>query len=182
MTFRQTERFNFDDTRFIFMTNFSGDPKRDNFGDSRRKVNIIVPSENLAKDLMKAGIKVRTTTPGKYDDPNDFVPEYHVTVLVQFRKKDGEPVKYPPAVYLVTPGHEPVKMTEETIGSLDHIRIKNVNCVATIRDYVDSHGNPGRNLQTRTMYVEQDMDDDPYASRYNHQNEPAPEMEADDDF
>jgi hypothetical protein len=56
--------------------------------------------------------------------------------------------------------------------------VKNVNCVATIRDYVDRDGKPGRNLQTRTMYVEQDMDDDPYAERYRRSNEMAP----DEDF
>ena len=172
---RNIERVNFDDTRFIFMTNFSGDPKRDNWGDPRRKVEMIVPSEEQAKALTKAGIKVRQTKPGKYDDPETFVPEYHVTVLVQFRKRDGNPVKYPPAVYLVTPGCEPVKMTEETIGCLDDIRVKNVNCIATIRDYVDQRtGEPGRNLQTRTMYVEQDMDDDPYAERYRRSNEMMP--------
>ena len=171
------ERFNFDDTRFIFMTNFSGDPKRDNWGDTRRKVELIIPSEAQAKELTKAGLKVRQTKPGKYDDPEEFVPEYHITVLVQYRKRDGEPVKYPPAVYLVTPGADPIKMTEETVGQLDHIRVKNVNCVATVRDYVDRDGNPGRNLQTRTMYVEQDMDDDPYADRYRRANEMAPDFD-----
>lgn len=175
---KEIERVCFDDTRFIFMTNFSGDPKRDNYGDSRRKVELIVPSQEQAKALTKAGIKVRETKPGPYDDPETFVPEYHVTVLVQYRKRDGEPVKYPPAVHLVVPGQPAVLMTEETVGTLDHIRVKNVNCVATIRDYMDRDGKPGRNLQTRTMYVEQDMDDDPYAEKYRRSNEMAP----DEDF
>ena len=177
MAYNQVERINFDDTRFIYTTNFSGDPKRDRFKDSRRKVNVIIPSEQQAKDLTKAGFKVRATKPSEYDDPATFVPEYYIMVQVKYRKDDGEPVKYPPDVYLVTPGNDPVKMTEETVGCLDQIRVKNVNCIATTRDYVDRDGNPGKSLFARTMYVEQDMDDDPYAARYRRQNEFAPDDE-----
>jgi len=172
MAMREIDRYNFDDTKFIFMTNFSGDPKRDNFGDSRRKVNIIIPSEEQAKDLTKAGFKVRTTKPSEYDDPATFKPEYYIMVQVKYRKNTGEPVKYPPNVYLVTPGNGPVKLTEETVECLDHIRVKNVNCVATPRDYVDRDGKPGKSLFARTMYVEQDMDDDPYAAKYSQQMAP----------
>ena len=47
-----------DNTRFIFQTNFSGDPNNDRFGDSRRKANIMIPDPEQAKDLInyiKAG-------------------------------------------------------------------------------------------------------------------------------
>lgn len=173
---REIERINLDNTRFIFTTNFSGDPKRDNYGDPRRKVNIIIPSEAQAKELTKAGFKVKTTKPGKYDDPETFVPEYYTAVLVQYRTKEGEPVKYPPNVYLVPgPGQERVKLTEETVGCLDQIRVKNVNCLATPRDYIDRDGKPAKNLRVRTMYVEQDVDDDPYAELYSRKNELPPE-------
>ena len=174
MAYKEIERVNFDDTRFIFATNFSGDPKRDRFKDSRRKVNVIIPSEQQAKDLTKAGFKVRATKPGQYDNPDEFVPEYYVLVQVKYRKDDGEPVKYPPDVYLVTEGNEPVKMTEETVGCLDHIRVRNVNCIATVRDYIDKDGKPAKGLFARTMYVEQDMMDDPYAARYRRTGEFAP--------
>ena len=50
-----------ENTKFIFMTNFSGDPKRDNFGSSRRKANLIIPTEEQAKDLADAGFKVKCT-------------------------------------------------------------------------------------------------------------------------
>lgn len=175
------EQFNFDNTRFIFATNFSGDPKRDNFGDTRRKVNLIIPTEELAKALTKAGINVRQTKPGKYDTPEDFVPEFYTTVIIQFRKRDGELVKYPPAVHLVPePGAAPVKMSEETVGQLDFIRVKNVNCIATVREYKRADGTVGHNLQTRVMYVEQDMDQDPYAAKYARKDELDPESEPDD--
>lgn len=177
---KEIERINIDNTRFIFTTNFSGDPKRDNYGDPRRKVNIIIPSEAQAKELTKAGFKIKTTKPGKYDDPETFVPEYYTPVLVQYRTKEGEPVKYPPNVYLVPgPGQERVKLTEETVGCLDQIRVKNVNCLATPRDYIDRDGKPAKNLRVRTMYVEQDVDDDPYADLYRRSDEKAPEPEED---
>lgn len=158
------ERINIDDTRFIYTTNFSGDPKRDSFGDSRRKANIIIPDEARAKELLKMGFKVKNTKPRK-DDPNPeaFVPEYYVMVQTKYRKRDGEPVKYPPNIYLVVPGNEPVALTEETVGCLDNIMVKNVNVVLNPRQ--DENGEE-YSLYVRTMYVEQDMDDDPYAARY----------------
>ena len=59
-----------DDTRFIFQTNFSGDPARDRFADARRKASLIIPDPEQAKDLIKAGFRVRETRPRQDDDPN----------------------------------------------------------------------------------------------------------------
>jgi len=170
------DRINLDDTRFIFTTNFSGDPARDRFGDGRRKANIIIPSEAQAKELTKAGFKVRSTKPGDMDDPETFVPEYYVMAQVKYRKNDGQPVKYPPNVYLVVPGNDPVALDENTVGCLDQIRVKNVNCILNPHEYDGANGS-GVSLYVRTMYVEQDMDDDPYAARYRRQNEMAPDAD-----
>lgn len=166
------ERIALDDTRFIFTTNFSGDPKRDRFGDGRRKANIIIPSEQQAKELTKAGFKVRQTKPPE-DAGLDWVPEYYILAQVKYRKNNGEAVKYPPNVYLVTPGNDPVLLNEETIGCLDQIRVKNVNVILNPHEYDGANGS-GLSLYVRTLYVEQDMDDDPYAARYRRQNEFAP--------
>ena len=155
-------RINLDDTRFIYSTNFSGDPARDRFGDDRRKCNIIIPSEEQAKDMTKAGFKVKSTRPRENDDPNTFVPEYYVVAQVKYRKRDKQPVKYPPMVYLVTGNNQPVALNEETVGCLDQIRVKNVNAI--LSPYQTENG--GLSLYVRTMYVEQDMDDDPYRARY----------------
>ena len=168
------DRIALDDTRFIFATNFSGDPARDRFGDDRRKVNIIIPSEAQAKDLTKAGFKVRATRPNDNDDPESFHPEYYVLAQIKYRKNNREPVKYPPNVYLVTGNNPPVLLNEETIGCLDQIRVKNVNVILNPREY-DSANGSGLSLYVRTMYVEQDMDDDPYTDRYRRANELAPE-------
>lgn len=171
------DRIALDDTRFIYGTNFSGDPARDTYGDDRRKCNIIIPSADQAKEMTKAGYKVKSTKPRK-DDPNpeDFVPEYYVVAQLKYRKKDKTPVKFPPSVYLVPgPGEEPVALNEDTVGCLDQIRVKNVNAILNPYEYdPDNHG---VTLYVRTMYVEQDISDDPYAARYARQQEVEPEEE-----
>lgn len=163
-----------ENTRFIFTTNFSGDPSRSNFGDDRRTCSIIVPSEEQAKDLSKAGFTVKATKPSsrRGDDPDNFVPEYFVDTQVKYKKRNGEAVKYPPSVNLIPgPGQPKVALTEETIGCLDHIRVKNVNVV--LNPWERDDGSLG--LYIRTLYVEQDTDDDPFASRYSVEPEFADE-------
>ncbi len=158
-----------DDTRFIFQTNFSGDPARDRFADARRKASLIIPDPEQAKDLIKAGFRVRETRPRQDDDPNDFVPEYYVTILLKYRNRKNEPVKYPPKVYLVSGDNEPVLLDEESVSCIDQMRIKNVNVILNPYEY--DPVNNGLSLYIRTMYVEQDLDDDPYAARYRRQEE-----------
>lgn len=153
-----------DDTRFIFATNFSGDPTKDRFADSRRKANLLIPDPEQAKDLVKAGFKVRETRPRPDDDPNEFVPEYFVTALLKYRNCAGQPVKYPPKVYLVSGDKEPVLLDEDSVSCIDSMRVKNVNVILNPYEY--DPANNGLSLYIRTMYVEQDLDDDPYAARY----------------
>lgn len=160
-----------DNTNFIYTTNFSGDPKRDTYGDSRRKVNILIPDDAQAADLMKEGFKVKTTKPGKnHPDPENFVPQHYIVGLLKYRKNNGEEVKWPPKVYLVSnKGGEPKLLSEETVNSLDFIRVKNVNVVLNPREYDPDNG--GVTLYIRTMYVEQDIDEDPYAEIYRRRQE-----------
>ncbi len=153
-----------DDTRFIFATNFSGDPTKDRFNDARRKANVLIPDPEQAKDLIKMGIKVRETRPRPDDDPEEFVPEYFVPVLLKYRNRTGQPVKYPPRVYLVSGDNEPVPLDEESVDCIDQMRVKNVNVILNPYEY--DPANNGVSLYIRTMYVEQDLDDDPYAARY----------------
>ena len=71
-------------------------------------------------------------------------------------------MKYPPKVYLVNLDGVPVPLDEENVKLLDNIRIKNVNVI--LNPWENNNG--GISLFIRTMYVEQDFDDDPYAARY----------------
>lgn len=153
-----------DDTRFIFQTNFAGDPSKDRFVDSRRKANLVIPDPEQAKDLIKAGFKVRETKPRPDEDPADFIPEYFVLAVLKYRNRLGQPVKYPPKVYLVSGDNEPVLLDEDSVSCIDNMRVKNVNVI--LNPYKYDPANNGLSLYIRTMYVEQDLDDDPYASRY----------------
>lgn len=157
-----------DDTKFIFATNFAGDPEVDRFGDSRRKANLLIPSREQAMALIDEGVKVRATRPRQDDDPDTFEPEYFVPILLKFRTKDGTAVKYPPKVYLVS-GRSKTLLDEESVGILDHVHVKNVNVV--LNPYVYDHTKDGISLYVRTMYVEQ-AEDDPYADRYNFEDDP----------
>ena len=47
-----------ENTRFIFETNFSGDPRRDKYGDTKRYVNIVIPEE-IACELSDEGFNVK---------------------------------------------------------------------------------------------------------------------------
>lgn len=158
-----------DDTRFIFQTNFEGNPAKDRFADARRKANVIIPDPEQAKDLIKAGVKVRETKPRPDEDPSEFVPEYHVTAVLKYRNRLGQPVKYPPKVYLVSGDNEPVLLDEESVACIDNMRVKNVNIILNPYEYDPVNG--GLSLYIRTMYVEQDLDDDPYAARYRSRRE-----------
>ena len=163
------KRITIDNTRFIFATNFSGNPANDRFADGRRKCNIQIPDPEQARDMMKQGIKVRETSPRPDDDPDEFVPDYFVTAVLKFEDRMGNPVKYPPKVYLVVDDNPPVLLNEDTIDMLDQIRAKNVNVILNAYEY--DPVNHFKSLYIRTMYVEQDMDDDPYAARYARRDE-----------
>ena len=153
---------NIDDTRFIYETNFAGDPAKDKFGDARRKCNIIIPDPEQAKNMLEQGYRVKSTKPGQDDDPEDFVPTHFVQAVLKYRDRYGKALKYPPKVYLVNADNQPIPLDEESVDVLDRIRASNVNVILNGWETDDG----GRSLYIRTMYVEQDFDDDPYAARY----------------
>lgn len=145
-----------DDTNFIWQTNFAGDPARDNFGSDARKANVIIPDRDQAQELMEAGFNVKVTKP-KPGNEEDFVPTYFVSVSVNYD------TNWPPRIFLVSGNKEPRLLNENTVGNIDTCRVKNVNVV------LNPYYNPRtrrNSLYVRTMYVEQDIETDPYASRY----------------
>ncbi len=155
-------KINIDDTRFIWRTNFSGDTERDNYGNPARKVSVVIPTEEQADRLRDMGVNVRCTKPRPgYED--EFEPTYYCDVKINMESN------YPPHIYLITPSGRRVSMSKDTIGELDFIRIKNV-CVQA--NLYEQRKNPGKfSLYADVMYVEQDVDGDPYYSRYCNQDE-----------
>lgn len=156
-----------DDTKFIYETNFAGDPAKDHFGDSRRKCNIVIPDPKQAEEMLEKGYRVKKTKPGPDDDPDDYVPTYFVQAVLKYRDRYGKELKYPPKIYLVNADNEPVPLNEESVKCLDSIRASNVNVILNAWETDDG----SYSLYIRTMYVEQDFDDDPFAARYAKRRE-----------
>ena len=145
-----------ENTKFIFRTNFSGDPDRDSFGSEARKANIIFPDYMQARELIDAGFNVKATKP-KEGEEEEFVPTYFVSINVNYD------TNWPPKIYLVSGESEPVLLDSESVGILDKCYVLNVNVV--LNPYTNQR--TGRSsLYVRTMYVEQDTEDDPFAHRY----------------
>ena len=155
-------RVEFDNTRFIFNTNFEGDPRKDNYGSPERKGNIIIPDEQLAMDLRDSGFNVRATKPRPgYEE--DFHPEFYIAVKLNFHTVPG---KRPPKVCLISPDGNTVNLDEESVRKIDDLQrsrsIRNVRCTCNMR-FNDDNRNT---LYIQYLYVEQEMDDDPYARYY----------------
>lgn len=145
-----------ENTRFIFPTNFSGDPERDTFGSSDRKATIVIPTQEQADDLAELGFNVKCTTP-KLGEEEGFKPTFYVAIKANY---DSE---WPPKIYLVTEGNDPVLLNKDTIATIDKSYITNVNVV--LNPYY-SERNRTWSLYIRTMYVEIDEAEDPFAARY----------------
>lgn len=146
-----------ENTNFIFKTNFSGDPERDSFGSDARKATLIIPTEEQAMELMAGGVNVKQTKQKPGDEEEGFEPTYYVTVNVNYD------TNWPPKIWLVSGDSEPQLLDEESVGIIDKCYVLNVNAV--LNPY---HNQRTRrtSLYVRTMYVEQDIEDDPYAARY----------------
>ena len=157
---RNSKIITIENTRFIFATNFSGDPERDRYRDDSRKANIIISTKEQADDLAEQGFNVKRTSP-KPGEEEGFVPAYFIAVRVNY---DSE---WPPKVYLVSGNSEPRLLDESTISTLDKIYVTNVNAV--LNPYY-SERNKTWSLYVKTMYVEQEVDDDPFVARYRKSN------------
>lgn len=153
---RERRLISIENTNFIYRTNFSGDPERDSFGSDARVANVIIPDHNQARELIDAGFNVKMTKP-KPGEEEDFVPTYFVSIKINYD------TPYPPRIFLVTGDNEPVLLDEETVDMLDSVYVLNVN--VTLNPYQNPRTNRS-SLYVRTMYVEQDIEDDPFAHRY----------------
>lgn len=166
------------DTNFIFKTNFAGDPERDAFGSNARKANIIIPTQEQADALADAGFNVKVTKPRDDEDDADFVPQYYVMARANYE------TDYPPKIYLVVGDTAPTLLDADSVNLIDKIYVNKVNAV--LNPYYSQKNNRW-SLYIRTMYVEQNDEDDPFASRYKktsieHSNAETMEVSDDDGY
>lgn len=146
-----------ENTKFIYQTNFSGDPDRDRFGSDARKANLIIPDPEQAQELINLGFNVRETTP-KPGEEEGFIPTYFVAVNANYDSA------WPPKIWLVSGDAEPRLLDEDSVGIVDKCYVLNVNAV--LNPYINTKTNRS-SLYIKTMYVEQDLEEDPFASRYH---------------
>ena len=160
--FTKRQKVNIDDTRFIFNTNFSGDPSRDRFGSSTRRVNVVIPTRELADHLVALGVKVKETHPNPectYDEP--YVPTLYVPVNVNMDSK------WPPRVYWITTSGKRLLCNAETVGQLDFIRVKNVCLQANL---VEKKNFPGEYSLYADVIEAIEQDRAPYVDAYAGKN------------
>lgn len=150
---RPVERVCIEDTRFIFATNFQGDPNRDNYKSRERKGNVVI-DEEFAQALMNLGVNVKT----RYADDPERETVYYVIVKLNYDSWKK------PKVYFVSGQTEPRLMDEESISIIDDADISNVNIIANTYQGQNSEY---KSLYIDTMYVEQDLNGDPFFDRYH---------------
>lgn len=146
-----------ENTRFIFSTNFEGNPDKDKYKSNARKGNVVL-TEDQARELINRGFNVKVTKPQK-DSGNDYEPTYFVAVNVHF----GSNESMWPKIYLVNDEDRPIRLGPDEIGMLDDIWVKNVDIICGQHEY-----DQGKfTLYVRVMYVTQNTDEDPFADKYN---------------
>lgn len=144
--------------KFIFDTNFAGDPKKDRFGSDERKANLVIPDIDLARELIDDGFNIRLTKP-RVGEEEGFVPRYFVKVKLNYKSA------WPPKVYLVTDEDKSVLLDEESVACLDDIWVDRVNAVLNRYE-----GPNGKSLYVKSMEVYQKVDDDPISAKYRRRN------------
>lgn len=154
-----------ENTRFIYRTNFAGLPD-EKFGSTTRYGNILIPDPEQAMELADEGFDVRETRPREGEEEG-FEPRYYVKTILNY---DSEVAKQrPPKVYLVEGNHEPELLDAESVGIIDNIYVLNVKATLekSYSKRYDKHL-----LYVKVMYVEHDMEDDPWGESYRSAGQP----------
>lgn len=146
-----------ENTRFIFQTNFAGDPRADKYGSDARKGNIIINDRDIAKQLIDEGFNVKMTRPRDEEDESDFIPDYFITVKMNFDSK------WPPKVFLMTDALHGVLLDVDSVREIDAAWVDKVNVV--LNKY-ENRLTGRKSFYVKSMEVYQRVDDDPIARRH----------------
>lgn len=141
-----------DNTNFLFATHFSGDPERDNYGSTKRYANLIIPTKEQADELAQMGLNVKVWE-GREQT------YYFLKVGVDYDHDWASPQ----SVMLVTNDNLESVNSKDKICILDNVRVKNV--MSTLRIWWNRKASMYM-ADFKILYVEQDLVNDPYASRY----------------
>ena len=160
LTFAPRGILQIDDARIIFR-NFRGEASKYNrAGD--RNFALVIPNEDMAKDLADLGWNVKIKPPKEDgDDPFMYLP-----VKVKFNDRG-------PQVYLRT-GKAKNKLDEDSVAVLDDIDIVSVNLDIRPYDWIIQEGTKdekrGRTAYLQSIEVIQNIDR--FAARYAEEEHP----------
>lgn len=163
MTINDNKSVEFLDTRFIFRTNFQGDPSRDSFRSNERRGNVIINDEQLALALIEEGFNVKRTAP----TDERYQPEYYIPVKLKYKPELDENDSRQPKVCLVVGGNQPVRLYQENIHLLDEANDnREISNVKVMCSKYTNQDRGTKSLYVRVMYCEKSNAYDPYAGVY----------------
>ncbi len=151
MNKKKVQAIEFEDVDILFK-NFSGNPTK--FNTVGGKITFSVKlTQKQADELVKQGWNVKVCQP--HDDYDE--PLYHLPVEAKFGA-------YPPIVWKVT-GNRKTQLDEDTVFSLDRVRIESADLVVTPYPWEmgDKHG---IKAYLKTMYAVC-SDADRFAAKYD---------------
>ena len=155
LTFAPRGILQIDDARIIFR-NFEGrGDKYNREGD--RNFALVIPTQEMADELMAEGWNVRIKPPRDEDDS----PFMYLPVKVKFNDRG-------PAVYLKT-GDSVNRLDEGSVSMLDRIDISSVDMDLRPYDW-DVNGKTGRTAYLQSINVIQDIDR--FSARYAEEEYP----------
>lgn len=125
--------------------NFQGREGRYN-AEGERSFGLFL-TEEQAEDLAGRGCNVRRLRPLDEEDLGQPV----LNVRVNYRMRDGRPLRFPPKVVLVTSGGN-TELTEETVGAVDGVDIETADLYLTLRPW-EVRGQRGVKAYLHSLYV-----------------------------
>lgn len=159
VTDKYREPFLVNNTNFIYKTNFEGNPAKDpKFHSTKRQCCIIIPTQEQKEELEAEGIRIFETHPREGEEEG-FVPTYYVRAKLGYNHPSRKP-----KVNLVTNGvAQP--LSEENVALLDDCYVQNVKAKLTPA-WDEENNKYFTELWIDVLYVEQDIEEDPYAAEY----------------
>ena len=151
LRFKDRNTVEINDARIIY-PNFAGAPTKFNPRGGDRDFHIVIPTQELAEELLAEGYNVKIRAPREEGEE----PFRYMKIKVNFGGFR------PPAIY-VESGSVRRTLDEETVGELDRIRIKCADMDIRPYDWVSGNGE-GRTAYLQSIYVVQDVDR--FADRY----------------
>ena len=154
-----------ENVRIIFK-NFSG--RGDKFNrEGDRNFCVVIDDLDEAERLAGLGWNIKSLRP--IEEGGD--PRFYIQVAVNYKNIE-------PNIYMVTHNNK-VRLSESTVGNLDHADIKNVDLIVSPYNW-EVNGKSGVKAYCKTMYVT--IDEDVFADKYNFDNVPAPDFDDMDDI